>query len=280
MTPKGKLKLLAEMLLIRQQLVLVRRKQNRAPNLTTLDRIGFAVTSLFIKSSRLPKLSIVVAHSTILQFHKALVNRKYSHLFSNQNRKPGPTGPSPELIKIVVEIKQKNPKYGCIRIALLVTQLTDLKIDEFLVRRILRKHYRFAGGNGPSWLSLIGSAKNILWSVDFFRCESILLKSHWIMIAMDQFTRAIVGIAVHLGSLDGPTICRMFSEIHHSKKLPKYLSTDNDPLFKYFLWRAHLRIHEIAELKSVPETPRSHPYIERLIGTVRREFLDDQLFWN
>jgi len=208
------------------------------------------------------------------------LNENIPYSFPIKTESQAPKGPSPELIKLVVEIKQNNPKYGCIRIALLVSQITDFQVDEFLVRRILRKYYRFPVGDGPSWLSLIGTAKNILWSMDLFRCESIILKSHWVMVVMDQFTRRTIGIAVHSGSLDGPTICRMFSEIHHAKKLPKHLSSDNDPLFQYFLWRARLRIHEISEIKSVPETPRSHPYIERLIGTIRREYLDAQLFWN
>ena len=62
--------------------------------------------------------------------------------------------------------------------------------------------------------------------------------------------------------------------------LPKYLSSDNDPLFEYHRWKANLRILDVEEIKSVPYVPRSHPFIERLIGTVRREFLDHTLFWN
>ena len=43
---------------------------------------------------------------------------------------------------------------------------------------------------------------------------------------------------------------------------------------------ANLRILEIDEVKTVPHVPRSHPFVERLIGTTRREFLDQVLFWN
>lgn len=32
-------------------------------------------------------------------------------------------------------------------------------------------------------------------------------------------------------------------------------------------------------MKTVPGVPVSHPFIERLIGTVRREYLDRILFW-
>ena len=118
--PNGKSTLMAEYLLLKQQLVVIKRKKHRAPNLTKTDRLIFAITSLFIKSSRLPKLSIVIAHSTLLRLHKALVNRKYSQLFSNKKlNKPGPKGPSKELIKLILEIKVKNPSYGCPKIALL-----------------------------------------------------------------------------------------------------------------------------------------------------------------
>jgi hypothetical protein len=40
------------------------------------------------------------------------------------------------------------------------------------------------------------------------------------------------------------------------------------------------RVEDVDEVKSVPYTPRSHPFVERLIGTIRREFLDQSLFWN
>lgn len=36
----------------------------------------------------------------------------------------------------------------------------------------------------------------------------------------------------------------------------------------------------IDEIKTVPHVPQSHPFVERLIGTIRREFLDHVLFWN
>ncbi len=62
--------------------------------------------------------------------------------------------------------------------------------------------------------------------------------------------------------------------------MPHYISTDHDPLFQFHRWKANLRILEIEEVKSIPFTPISHPYVERLIGTVRRECMDQILFWN
>jgi transposase InsO family protein len=60
---------------------------------------------------------------------------------------------------------------------------------------------------------------------------------------------------------------------------PHRLSTDHDPLFAYRQWTANLRILEISEVKAVPYVPLSHPFIERLVGTIRRELLDQIPFW-
>ena len=47
--------------------------------------------------------------------------------------------------------------------------------------------------------------------VDLFRCESMLLRTYWVMVVMDQFTRRIIGFGVHVGHVDGITLCRMFN---------------------------------------------------------------------
>jgi len=50
-------------------------------------------------------------------------------------------------------------------------------------------------------------------------------------------------------------------------------------LFQYHRWKANLRVIEIEEIKSLPHVPMSHPFVERLIGSIRRELLDQILFW-
>jgi putative transposase len=99
------------------------------------------------------------------------------------------------------------------------------------------------------------------------------------MLVMDHFTR-IVGFSVEPADLDGAAVCRMFNQAISGKPLPKHLSTDHDPLFRFHRWRANLRVLEIDEIKTVPFVPCSHPFVERLIGTIRREYLDHVLFWS
>ena len=80
------------------------------------------------------------------------------------------------------------------------------------MRRVLAAHCRpEPGADGPSWLTLIAHAKDSVWSVDLFRVESILLRSHWVMLVMDVFTRRIIGFGIAPTSIDGMSVCRMFN---------------------------------------------------------------------
>jgi putative transposase len=156
------------------------------------------------------------------------------------------------------------------------------RIDNYAIqRRILASHYNPDSDSwGPSWLTFLGHMKDSLWSLDLFRCESIALRTHWVLIVMDPFTRRIIGFGVHAGNVDGIALCRMFNHpISGQKSMLKYLSSDNDPLFLFERWKANLRILDIAEIKTVPYVSLSHRFGERLIGTIRREYLDRIMFW-
>jgi transposase InsO family protein len=280
--PGGLKVVMAETMAMKQQLIVMNRGRSRSPKLTTSDRFLFGLLAFFIDEKRLQKVAIIIRPSTILSFHGALVRRKYSRLYSNKTKKkPGRKGQDQALIDLVIEMKAHNPSFGYGRIAMQIFEAFGIEISRFTVGRILRKNkHKLPPGGGPSWLTFIGHMKDSLWSVDLFRCESIMLKSHWVMVVLDQYTRRIIGFSVHAGDCDGIAYCRLFNKIILGRKPPKYLSSDNDPLYLFHRWQANLRILEIDEIKSVPGYPVSHPFVERIIGTTRREYLDHLLFFN
>jgi hypothetical protein len=100
------------------------------------------------------------------------------------------------------------------------------------------------------------------------------------MVVMDVFTRRIIGFGVAAANLDGIQVFRMFNRAIARKPMPRHLSSDHDPLFRFHRWRANLRVLEVDEIKTIPSTPRSHAFVERLIGTIRPEYLDRIWFWN
>jgi len=240
--------------------------------------------TLFVRPRRLAKLTAVLKPATLLRLHKEVVDRKYRRLFSSARtrRKPGPKDPTAEIVAAILEIKLRNPRFGNQRIAEQISHAFAMQIDKDVVRRVLAKHYDpgHPGASGPSCLTFIAQAKDSLWSVDLFRCESILLRSHWVLVVIDVFTRRIIGFGIGGEYIDGPAVCRMFNRSIAGHAPPVRISTNHDPLFRFHRWLANLRILEVEEFKSVPYAPMSHPFIERLIGTIRREYLDHPFFWN
>ena len=256
--PGGVRAVVAESLVLKHQLLISSRARRRAPNLNSFDRFLLGLGSLFVPPSRIPKLAVILKPRTLFRFHEALKKRKYRWLFSSGgHRRPGPKGPSKDLIDAIVEFKRRNPHVGCPRIAQEIAHAFGIDIDKDIVRRVLAKHYRpEAGTDGPSWLSFIGHMKDSLWSVDLFRCESILLRSHWVMVVMDVFTRRIIGFGVERADLCGASICRMFNQIIAGQTLPRHLSSDHDPGYQHAQNHGH-RGHGEHEDEGIDERLRS-----------------------
>jgi putative transposase len=260
--PGGVRSVVAESVLVRHQLLILNRSRKRVPNLQVSDRIIAGLCTLLMRPARVLRSAIVLKPSTFLHFQKMLIKRKYRMLFSPKHRKrPGPKGPDKEIITAVVEMKRRNPTWGCRRIAQQISLAFNFDLDKDVVRRILAAHFRpESGSSGPSWLTFIGHTKDSLWSADLFRCESITLRTHWVLVVTDQFTRRIIGFGIHRGIVDGTALCQMFQQTIRRKRLPKYLSTDNDPLYRFHQWQANLRIPSSLRNRSVA-LQRSFPVL-------------------
>ena len=105
--------------------------------------------------------------------------------------KPGPKGPSPDVIEAVVDMKQWKPTWGCTRIAQQMALAFGIAVDKDVVRRILAGRYQpTLDSMGPTWLAGLGHTKDSLWSLDLFWCESATLRSHWVLLASIPETRS------------------------------------------------------------------------------------------
>jgi hypothetical protein len=88
--PGGRKAIIAENVALRQQLILLGKNRERAPNMSVSSRLIFGFLTPFINPHRLQKVAIIVSPATLLKFHQALFKKKYSLLFSNKTkRKPG-----------------------------------------------------------------------------------------------------------------------------------------------------------------------------------------------
>ena len=238
--------IVADSLLMKQQLLIINRSRRRAPNLTPVDRMLLGFWSLFLSPHHIQRAAVILKPTTLFKFHDILKKRKYRLLYTARRKgKPGPKGPSQELIEAIVELKRRNTRFGCPRIAQEINKAFGLNIDKDVVRRVLEKHYRPGpdSGDGPSWLTFIGHLKDSLWSIDLFRCESILLNTHWVLVVMDQFTRRIIGFGVEnrgqttVSVSKKTVVCPRFARVDTETVVcPRFAST----LSLAFLHRTHL----------------------------------------
>jgi hypothetical protein len=106
--PGGTRSVVAESVLVKQQLLILNRSRKRSPNLRVSDRVVAGMCALLMRPGRLIRSAIVLTPSTFLRLHRALKKRKYRLLFSpTVRKKPGPKGPSSEVIAAVVEMKRR-----------------------------------------------------------------------------------------------------------------------------------------------------------------------------
>src|ERR1019366_7798565 len=159
--PGGLRSVIAESVLVKHQLCILNRGRKRAPNLRAADRIIAGLCTLFMHPGRLLRVAVVLKPSTLLHLHHALIKRKYRMLFSSKRGcQPGPKGPDRVLIEAVLEMKRRNPGWGCPRIAQQITLTFGVEIDKDVVRRILSVHHRPESDSaGPSWLTFLGHMK-------------------------------------------------------------------------------------------------------------------------
>src|SRR6516165_9095731 len=110
--PGGARSVVAESVLVKQQLLILNRSRKRSPNLRLADRLVAGVCGLLVRPHRLIRSAIVLRPSTLLSLHRALTKRKYRRLFSSEVRKkPGPKGPTRDVMAAVVDMKRRNPTW-------------------------------------------------------------------------------------------------------------------------------------------------------------------------
>ena len=90
---------------MRHQALILNRGRKHAPNLRSSDRIIAGLCTLLMRPIRVLRSAVVLKPTTLLNFHKMLVQQKYRLLFAPKRLgRPGPKRPTKELIGAVVEM--------------------------------------------------------------------------------------------------------------------------------------------------------------------------------
>ena len=209
---------------------------------------------------------IIVQPDTVIAWH-----RKGFRLFwtwKGRRRRPGrPTVPH-DVRELIRRMSRENPLWGAPRIH---GELLKLGIDigETSVSKYMGRH-----GRPPSqtWRTFLDNHLTTLVSVDFFTVPTIRFHVLYVFLVLAHDRRRIL----HVGVTAHPTAdwtAQQLREAFPWEATPRYLLRDRDGIF------GHTFVDQVtalgmSEVLSTPGSPWQRAYIERVIGTIRRECLD------
>src|SRR5262245_22293582 len=203
--PGGVRAVVAESVLLKHQLVISSRARRRAPNLNSFDRFVLGLGSLFVPAGPVPKLAVMLKPQDLVEIPRGAQETQIPVAFLVG----GSSAPRPKRAIAGTHRRDRRVQAPQSPDRLSPHRPGD-RAD--LWRRYRQRHRpprareALSTRNRKRWpvlAELYRDLKDSLWSVDLFRCESILLRSHWVMVVMDVFTRRIIGFGVERADLCG-----------------------------------------------------------------------------
>jgi putative transposase len=182
--------------------------------------------------------------------------------------KPGRRRITDEIRELVRKVSGANPLWGTPRI---VGELRKIGIK---VAKSTVDKYRVRSGKTPSptWKALLKNHVNDLVSIDFFIAPTIRFKLLVVLVVVAQSRRKVL----HFKVTESPTVQwtgQQIVEAFPRDCAPKYLLRDRDAIYGSAFQR-RAQSMGIEQVLSAPRSPWQNPFVERLIGTLRRDCLD------
>src|SRR5262245_38653584 len=264
---RSKSHLVAENLLLRQQLVVLNRSVKR-PHLTRAERGLFVLLASRLENWR--DAPLVVNPETVLRWHREGLRLLWRG--KSRARSPEPKIPV-ETIKLIVEIAAENRLWGAERIR---GELLKLGIP--VAKRTVQRHMRRGRSprpRGQTWSTFLRTHAKDIWACDFLQAHDLFFRPLFAFLVTELGSRRIV----HLGVTRSPTdgwVAQQLREAMPFGVAPKYLIRDNDAKYGP-RFEAVATGTGVAVLRTPVRAPRANAICERLLGSVRRECLDHTL---
>jgi transposase InsO family protein len=268
--------LVAENLAFRQQLIVLHRKSRR-PRLKTKDRVFWLWLARSWDGWR--ESLIVVEPATVVRWQPATVVRWHRQGFKyywawKSRHKGGRPAIDPEVRDLIRRMSRANPLWGAPRIH---GELLKLGID--LSQTTVAKYMiRHRNPPSPSWRAFLDNHLKSLVSIDFFTVPTVRFRILFVFLVLSHDRRRIV----HFNVTEHPSAewtGRQLVEAFPWDTVPRYLIRDRDGIYGQDFTRC-VNALGIKQILLAPRSPWQNPYVERVIGSVRRECLDHVVVFN
>jgi putative transposase len=258
-----------ENLALRHQLLVLQRSVDR-PRLSRWDRILWVWLSRVWVGWR--STLAIVQPATVLAWH-----RQGFRLYWRWKSRPNPVGRprlDAELRDLIRRMARENPTWGRRRIraelALLGYAVAELTVATYM--------HRTAPRPSPTWRAFLATHAREIIAVDFFLVPTLTFRLLFVFIGLRHDRRELIYVNV----TDHPTAhwaARQLIEAFPEETAPKYLLRDRDAIYGEIFTRC-VDTMGIRQVITAPRAPWQNPFVERVIGSIRRECLDHFLILN
>ncbi len=259
-----------EILALRHQLLVPHRKRKGRPKLKLMDRLIWIWLTKVWPDWR--SALVIVKPNPVVQWHREGFRLLWK--WKSKKKKPG-RKPVPKGVRdLIRQMCQENPLWGAPRI-----HGELLKLGYEIVQSSVSK-YMIKPTKPPSqtWKTFLENHAGQIVAMDFFTVPTIFFQVLHVLILLDHERRKIV----YFNVTNNPTAARVAQQLRQAfpwDTVPRYLLHDGDPVLQAEC-RVTLRAMGLERVQTAPASPWQNPYVERIIGSLRREIFDHVIVLN
>jgi hypothetical protein len=260
--------LVAEIVRLRHENTVLRRRMKRV-HLTNGDRLF--LVCLHRLWPNLARRSLLVAPATLVRWHREGFRRYWRW----RSRRTGRPRIAKATIALIKRMARENPLWGAPRIhgelAKLGIAVAETTVAKYMPRRRPRNR-------GPTWRAFLANECDGIAAIDLLTVRTALFDELYALVVLSLDRRRIVFVT----ATEHPTALWLAQQIREAfpwNTAPRHLIRDNDRKFGE-AYRRTVRACGIRDRPIAPHSPWQNGYLERVIGSIRRECLDHVIVWN
>jgi len=266
---RSRLSLQLEIVALRHQLAVYQRTAKR-PQIGSGDRILWSWLSRRWSGWR--EALVFVQTGTVIAWQRKRFRDHWAKL--SQQGRPGRPQVAEEIRALIRKMSKANISWGLPRI---VGELRKLGID--IAKSTVEKcRVRSRKPPSPTWKAFLNNHVRDLVSIGFFVVPTVRNKVLFVLVVLAHHRRRVV----HVNVTEHPTAQwtgRQIIEAFPWDMAPKYLLRDRDAIYGS-QFQKRVQSMGIEEVFSAPRSPWQNAFVERVIGSTRRDCLDHVVVLN
>ena len=267
----NKKKLLAKIIFLKTQLeIFKQQKGNKRYRSSIFQKIKLSILYSYLKFPK--KLCYIYKPETVLKWYRNIIKKFWTFPFTRNNIGRPPI--SIEIIKLILKLKRENHNWGCRRIQGELKKL-DKYVSKSKIAEILIKYGLDPTDYGLTWSKFLKSHINSLFAFDIKTTTTLFGTRLYIFFFISLHSRKIIHFNITLHPTKKWIEIQLRNFVYNfDNKI--YLIRDNDQLFKYIDFNKF----NIDNIPISLKAPNMNAFIERFIGSFKREALNHFIIFN